>query len=249
MSVTAYYQDELVTLYCGDCMEIAPTLGLKASAVVTDPPYNETSLQWDRWPRGWPALAASLAPVLWCFGSFRMFWETRDEFAGWSLAQDLVWEKQNGSNSSNDRFRRVHEVAVQFYRGLWSEVYRKPIYTADATKKTVRRKMRPPQWGEIGGHLYTSVDGGPKLQTSVIYAANCHGYAVNETQKPEAIVRPLVEYSVPPGGIVVDLFAGSGTTLAVAKQLGLQAVGIEKRASQCEEIVRRLAQANLALSA
>ena len=80
---------------------------------------------------------------------------------------------------------------------------------------------------------------------SVIYARSCHGYAVNETQKPEAIVAPLIEYSVPPGGTVVDLFAGSGTVGACARKTGRKAILIEKRESQCIEIVKRLAQGDL----
>ncbi|MCL4660584.1 site-specific DNA-methyltransferase [Burkholderia multivorans] len=81
--------------------------------------------------------------------------------------------------------------------------------------------------------------------SSVIYARSCHGYAVNETQKPEDIVSPLMAYSVPPGGLVVDCFAGSGTTLVVAKKMGRKAIGIERRESQCEEIVKRLSQGDL----
>ena len=225
-------------------MEMAPRLGLKSEAVVTDPPYNETSLEWDRWPDGWPSLAATIAPVLWCFGSFRMFWEKRDEFSSWNLAQDLVWEKHNGSSSSNDRFRRVHELPVQFYLkgSKWGELYKKPVYTNDAVKKQVRRKRRPPHWGDIGESYYVSEDGGPRLQRSVIYCRSCHGYAVNETQKPQEIVAPLIEYSVPVGGVVIDLFAGSGTTLVVARQQGKKAIGFEKRESQCEEIAKRLSK-------
>lgn len=34
-----YYQDEYVTLYCGDCREIVPTLG-KFDLLLTDPPYG-----------------------------------------------------------------------------------------------------------------------------------------------------------------------------------------------------------------
>ena len=36
---TPYFQTDDVTLYCGDCLEILPTLG-KVDAVVTDPPYG-----------------------------------------------------------------------------------------------------------------------------------------------------------------------------------------------------------------
>lgn len=124
-------------------------------------------------------------------------------------------------------------------------MFKAPQFTNDATARTVRRKARPPHWGDIGPSSYASDDGGPKLMGSVIYARSCHGYAVNETQKPEDIVAPLLQYSVPPGGLVVDCFAGSGTTGAVARKLGRRAILIEKRESQCKAIVQRLAQGDL----
>lgn len=242
-----FYRDSAVTLYCGDCMELLPLLP-KADAIVTDPPYGETSLEWDKWPDGWPTVAAIVASQMWCFGSMRMFLDKRADLADWKLAQDVVWEKHNGSNSSNDRFRRLHELALHFYRGEWKSLFRQPQFTNDATAKVVRRKRRPPQWGEIGERTYVSEDGGPRMMGSVIYARSCHGYAVNETQKPEEIVAPLVLYSVPPGGLVVDCFAGSGTTLAVARKTGRRAIGIEKRESQCQRIVERLTQGDLLIA-
>src|SRR3546814_7972972 len=54
-------------------------------------------LAWDRWPDGWPALAAKVASSMWCFGSMRMFLDRAPEFADWKLSQDYVWEKHNGS--------------------------------------------------------------------------------------------------------------------------------------------------------
>lgn len=239
-----FYQDEKVTLYHGDAMELLQDIP-EADAVITDPPYGETSLEWDLWPYGWPTLARRIAPQLWCFGSIRMFLNTCHQWDGWSLAQDVIWEKHNGSNPANDRFRRLHEIALHFYQGEWKALYKNPQFTNDATARTVRRKKRPPQWGDIGQSHYTSEDGGPRLQGSVIYARSCHGHAVNETQKPEAIVHPLLDYSVPPGGLVVDCFAGSGTTLAVAKKTGRRAIGIEKRESQCQAIAERLSQSDL----
>ena len=242
--VKVYYQDDFVTLYHGDALEIMKSLP-QADAVITDPPYGVTSLDWDCWPDGWAELAMNIAPQLWCFGSMRMFFDKVDQFAGWKLAQDIVWEKHNGSNSANDRFRRLHEHALHFYHGDWRSRHKEQQYTNDATARTVRRKKKPQQWGEIGENHYSSEDGGPRLMGSVIYARSCHGYATNETQKPEAIVLPLIEFSVPKGGLVIDCFAGSGTTLAVAKKTGRRAIGIEKRESQCADIVRRLSQGDL----
>lgn len=240
-----YFAADGVTLYLGDCREIVPALEMKADVVIADPPYGETSLAWDRWPVGWvDAVGAGLKPSgsLWCFGSMRMFLARAGEFSGWKFAQDVVWEKQNGSGFAKDRFKRVHEVATHWYRGEWGDVLKATPTTPDATKRQVRRKQRPPHLGIIDGGSYESIDGGPRLMRSVIRVANCHGYAENETQKPEGIVRPLVQYSCPPGGLVLSPFAGSGTDLVVARSLGMRAIGIEAREQQCEVIVKRLAQ-------
>jgi site-specific DNA-methyltransferase (adenine-specific) len=246
--MTPFYDDGRVTLYHGDALELMPRLG-RVDAIVTDPPYAVTHLEWDRWPEGWPALASRITDQLWCFGSLRMFLERASAFIDWRPAQDIVWEKHNGSNSAADRFRRVHELAAHFVRGAWAELYHSPQYTPDATPRQVRRKTRPTQWGNLGASAYVSKDGGPRHMRSVIRAKSCHGYAVNETQKPEEIVTPLVAYSVPPGGLVLDPFAGSGTTLVVARQTGRRAIGIELRLAQCEAAVRRLTQIDLGLSA
>jgi len=240
--MSPYYQQDGITLYHGDAMEIVPLLEERFDSAICDPPYGETSLDWDIWPGGWPAMASLVTDSLWCFGSMRMFLDRRDEFSGWKFAQDIVWEKHNGSGFAADRFKRVHELACHFYSGEWNQIFHEAPTTPDATPRTVRRKERPPHTGRIENSTYVSEDGGPRLQRSVIYVRSCHGYAVNETQKPEGIVSPLMEYSVPQGGSCIDLFAGSGTTLAVARQQGKRCVGIEKRESQCEEIVRRLAQ-------
>lgn len=242
--MSPYYEDALVTLYCGDALEILPTLP-RAHAVITDPPYEQTSLAWDRWPTGWPTAAAQVSDQMWCFGSLRMFLDRAAEWSGWRLAQDVVWEKHNGSSPGADRFRRIHELAVHFYRGAWEAIPRFPQYVHDAQARSVHRKARPPQWGGIGAHTYVSEEGGPRLLGSVLRVRSCHGYAVNEAQKPEGIVAPLLYYSVPPGGLVIDCFSGSGTTLAVARKTGRRAIGIEKRESQCQRIVERLAQREL----
>lgn len=251
--IAPYYQDHAVTLWCGDMREVLCSREFMMSytgsidAVITDPPYGSTKLVWDRWVDGWPDALATMTNVLWCFGTFRMFWERKTQFSLWQLGQDVIWEKHNGSSFVNDRFRPVHEQPVMFYRGAWSELHRDVPTTPDAVARQVRRKKRPPQMGDVGEGHFVAEDGGPRQMRSVIYARGCHGYAVNETQKPEGIVAPLIHYSVPSGGVVLDCFAGSGTTLAVARRMGRRAIGIELREEQCKLIIERLAQRELAL--
>lgn len=246
-----YYKDDLVTLYLGRFEEVLPELAIDADLLVADPPYGETTLEWDRWPDGWPSVAARYGRSMWCFGSMRMFLDRRDDFADWRFSQDvagvdeggesIVWEKHNGSGLAKDRFKRVHEHALFWYRGKWADVYHQTPTTNDATARTVRRKAKPAHHqGARGPSHFVSEDGGPRLMRSVIYARSMHGRAINETEKPVQLVAPLIEYGCPPDGLVVDLFSGSASALAAARASGRRAVGFEMRESQCEKAAERL---------
>lgn len=237
----------LIDVIHGDCTEVlADFPSASFDCILTDPPYGETSLQWDRWVHGWPSLVRRLLKPtgsMWCFGSQRMFWDHRDEFEGWKLSHDVIWEKHNGTGLFNDRFRRVHEIAMHFYRDdvPWGDVFKAPQFTNDARARTVRKKGRPAQWiGATGETVYRSEDGGPRLMRSVIYARSEHGRAEHPTQKPIAIVEPLLLYACPPGGRVLDLFAGSGTTGVVAARHGMDATLIEGREDYAQIIRSRL---------
>ncbi len=217
-----------------DCMSaLAEMPDESVDCILTDPPYGETSLAWDRWPDGWPAAVRRVLKrtgSMWCFGSQRMFLEHAAEFAGWKMSHDVVWEKHNGTGLFNDRFRRVHELALHFYRddARWADVYKCPQYTNDARARTVRKKGRPAQWiGATGETVYRSEDGGPRLMRSVLFSRSEHGKALHPTQKPISIVEPLLLYACPPGGIVLDIFAGSGTVGVCADRHGMKAILIE----------------------
>lgn len=248
-----YYQDDQVTLYCGRMEDVLPHLG-QFDACVTDPPYGETSLPWDRWPTGWPALVAEHTRSLWSWGSMRMFLRHhRDlEDVGWKLASDavaefevdtMVWEKGNGSGVARDRFRRVHELATHWYQGMWRDIYHTVPRGPSAADRLERigkviRKVgdRAEHLGEYGSSTY--VDDGLRLVRSVIRAKNMRGKAIHPTEKPIEVLSPLIEYSVPPGGVVLDPFAGSCSTLHAARLLGRRAVGIEADEVMCEKAVR-----------
>lgn len=239
--MTVVYEDEWVTLHHANYRDHLE--GLRADAVITDPPYGETSLAWDVWPTGWLADAARISDALWCFGSFRMFHDHAAEFAAtWKLSQDLVWEKHNGSGFHADRFKRVHELPTFWYRGDWSGIRHETPTTADATPRTVRRKTRPTHTGHIEASAYRSEDGGPRLMRSVIQVRSEHGRAIHPTQKPVGIVTPLIEYSVPRGGLVVDPFAGSATTAIAARQIGRRCIAFEGREDYAHKAAARLSQ-------
>lgn len=240
-----FYEAGGITIYHADCREVMPTLDYEAT-VVTDPPYGQTSLPWDRWVEGW--LMAVSCRSLWCFGTLRMFMDHAAEFkaAGFKLSQDVIWEKHNGSGFARDRFKRVHEQPSHFYRGAWDDIYKATVTTPDATARTVRRKGRPPHMGHIESAVYESFDGGPRLMRSVIRVRSTHGYAEHPTQKPLGILTPLIAYSVPRlGGCVIDPFCGSGSHLIAAAQHGARAIGIEIDERNCEIAARACAGGEL----
>lgn len=238
--MTVYYSDELITLHHGDCREAEMP---RASLILADPPYGDTSLEWDRWPRGWvEAVVGSGAPQMWCFGSMRMFLDRRHDFSLWTYAQEVVWEKHNGSGFHADRFKRVHELAVHWYAGAWADLTLNTQVTNDATRRTIRRKERPAHTGDIADSNYTSEDGGPRLMRSVQRIRSMHGKALHPTQKPTGILEPLIAYSTNPGDTVLVPFVGSGSELVAASSLGRRAIGFEVDERYCEIAARRLDQ-------
>lgn len=64
------------------------------------------------------------------------------------------------------------------------------------------------------------------------------------TQKPEALLRRIVAASTNPGDIVLDAFAGAGTTLVAAEKLGRRWVGIDSGALSIATVQKRLLSIN-----
>jgi site-specific DNA-methyltransferase (adenine-specific) len=240
-----YFNDGTVTLYLGDMREVLPALGLTADAIVTDCPYGETSLKWDRWVDGWPTLAVTAARSMWCFGSMRMFLEHNSEFTapGWKFSQDVVWEKNAGSGLTNDRFKRIHEHATHWYRGPWAAIHHDTPRTERIGPDQGRVRggsNRVPHYGGFRANTWS--DDGTRLMTSVMRAKNMRCRAIHPTQKPIGILDPLIRYACPAGGLVLDPFAGSGSTLDAARQGGRRAIGIEGDEKYAEAAAKRLSQ-------
>lgn len=226
--------------------EVLPSIE-DADLAIMDPPYGDTALDWDRVATEWlPYVEDALRPngTVWIWGSLRYLMNALPaaEQRGWQVSQDIVWEKHNGSGSAADRFRRVHEHAVLLYRGPWADVYRDPQFSLDATPRQMRRKQRPAHWGEIGEHAYETEDGGPRHLRTVMYERSANGSAIHPTQKPLGITRTLIQYACPPGGLVIDPYAGSGTTLVAAHQCGRRAIGAERHAPYAAAALDRLAE-------
>lgn len=64
-------------------------------------------------------------------------------------------------------------------------------------------------------------------------------------EKPLAMMEHIINSSSRAGGVVLDCFVGSGTTLEAAQRLGRNSIGVEMDAHWCGQIERRLAQRDL----
>ncbi|GAA6167196.1 DNA-methyltransferase [Sessilibacter corallicola] len=94
------------------------------------------------------------------------------------------------------------------------------------------------------GLFYTKMDNGG-FQSNIledIKRDKAPDYNIHCTVKPLDLMKKLVDIFVPrtKGSIVLDPFAGSGTTLVAAKQAGLNYVGIEVEPTYIEIIEKRL---------
>lgn len=219
-----------VRLLTGDCRKVMAAEG-PFDLIVADPPYGDTALEWDEIVAGWEAVArARLKPTgsMWVFGSMRYFLTTGVP-EGWRLAQDIVWEKPNGTGFADDRFKRVHEHAVQFYRAdaSWRAVFNdvQRVEIGEARKSVrVRRADRVAHGGGVGAVDY--VDDGTRLVRSVLQAPSVRG-GIHPTQKPVGLLEILIRTSCPPGGLVGDFFAGSGSAGEACAVAGRRYVGCE----------------------
>lgn len=244
--------DAGVQLYLGDMREVLPALGLQADLVVADPPYEETSHTWDRWPDGWLNTAATASRSMWCFGGLRMFMRYAPEFtaAKWKLSHDVagkdveaIWEKHNASGPNADRFRRIHEQAGHFYQGLWRDIHREP---QRITTGVIERGRVINNGAKAIGHRgdYANngwTDGGTRLMTSVLKVRSMHRKGgIHPTEKPVDLLDPLIRYACPEGGLVIDPFAGSGSALDAARLAGRRAIGIEANEQYAEAAAKRL---------
>ena len=207
--MNAYYQDEFVTIYHGDCREVLTQLE-PVDLVLTDPPYGlkwkelgfnqATKTDWASASKWDVRPDKATLELITGFASQWIIW------GGNYFAKDLgdckaplVWDKQTGANKFADgelAFTSFKTGTLRIFRHQWCGAF-----------KATEKKQR----------------------------------AMHPTQKPVALMKWCI-LQVRQVQVVLDPFMDSGTTLRAAKDLGLQAIGVEIEEKYCEIAAKRMAQ-------
>jgi len=164
---------------------------------------------------------------------------------GWILRSDIIWHKPNPMPESvTDRPTKAHEYLFLFAKSQKYFYDVKAIQErATSTDNSKRNRDKThlnntPGRTRMGGLIkndYTSRNKRTVWTISTKPYKGAH-FAVF----PEALVEPCILAGSRKGDIVLDPFAGSGTTLAVAKRLGRSFIGIELNSAYLPLIEKRL---------
>lgn len=169
---------------------------------------------------------------------------------GWRWLETYIWAKPNAvPGRFGPRTKDSFEYVYHFAKGP------KPFFDVDAIRvpyrttaeEIERRKLdasgrRNTEAGFGRDRTTTYKHGGadPGNVISVPQTYNQH-YGVNHTAAmPEGLASFFVKAACPEEGVVVDPFAGGGTTSVVARKLGRRAGGLELHEEFVEEAQRRL---------
>ena len=96
--------------------------------------------------------------------------------------------------------------------------------------------------GNNGYHSFDCVCYGLGNAVKYYYCVDFVKKTEHPTEKPLELLMYLVKLVVPKGGLLLDCFAGSGTTLIACKKLGYRYIGIEKEKEYCDLARKRLEQ-------
>ena len=245
-SVRPYYDAEGVTIYHGDCLSLLQAMPRKSvDGVVTSPPYNTLDAQVKEGRRKNGAHGGNKWFLKQAGGYADDMPEAEyQSFISYVVAaclgraKGLVWVNHKIRYKDG---AGVHPLSFLRFP-FWSEV----IWNRGGTMAVNPARFLPSHeafWGFGRPHWWDKKLAGAGSVWNVAPQLSTE----HPCPFPERLIAPIIAASIPPGGIVLDPFMGSGTTLLVAKNHGRKAIGFEREERFCELAARRLAQGVLPL--
>jgi site-specific DNA-methyltransferase (adenine-specific) len=258
-----YYSHPSGTLWLGDCVHWLTTLEASSvDLIIADPPYNIGKADWDEfashddyieWSLQWMEQAArALKPhgSLYVCGFSEILADLRRPamkfFAG---CKWLVWFYKNKANLTKD-WGRSHESILHLRKSrrvtFNIDNVRIP-YGRHTLKYPVHPQAESSQYGngKSPREDWQPHPRGAKPKDVFEIPVTCNGMqekTPHPTQKPEELIRKLILASSNEGELVIDPFAGSGTTLVCAEQLKRKWMGCDMNAEYCSWAMTRLEQ-------
>lgn len=221
-----YYQDDCVTLFHARCEEVLPTLD-RVDHVITDPPYEAEAHTNARRVRSGGGVDVLNIP----FGAIS---ETERSIVAHEVGR-LVrrWVLTFCQVEAAMRWREVYEDAGLEYRRtcVWVKPDGAPQFTGDRPGIGYESFVAMHAFGK------SSWNGGGQRG---VFIENVGTHKDHPTQKPLTLIKRLVSLFSDEGDIILDPFAGSGTTGVAAATLGRKAILVEMSEQYCEVIAKRL---------
>ncbi len=156
---------------------------------------------------------------------------------GWTFQNLIVWKKKTSAVPGLKRFGKHYQVIAFATKGRSPRVFH-------------RLRIDPPlpagyKHPRANGMFVTDVWDDIRELTSGYFAGDealrdASGARAHKQQAPLQLLLRILLSSTVPGDTVLDPFAGSGTTLVVAEQLGRKSIGIELDSGNVELIQSRL---------
>lgn len=167
-----------------------------------------------------------------------------------AFASEIVWRYRRWP-SKTPNFQRMHDVLLRYVRDPSEKPRFVQLYEplAPSTQKTWGDKKQRAVVGADGRRKRSSLteNASPGAPLGDVWDIGIIAPVARErtgypTQKPEALLHRLVSACTLKGDIVLDPYAGSGTTLAVAAKLERPVIGVDQSGAGLQVIRERLAK-------
>jgi DNA modification methylase len=217
----------------------------------------EMSGAFDKRAPGWKR--KELVPIPWLFG-------LEVHRRGWWIRADVQWWKLNGKHENvKDRPFRSHEYVTMYTKTADpyydEEAVRQPYVPStlrevgvayrSESRKTVVDGQEYSLYDRAGAEdpsdlkrriIRSLAERGGSMLPDVWYMATGDGEGRHVAVFPETLPELCITASTRPGDVVLDPFAGSGTTLRVARRLRRRSIGIELNPESVKYALERTAR-------
>jgi DNA modification methylase len=250
----------------GDCLKhLASQPEASVDLAFADPPFNigyEYDVYHDRqdrteylaWTERWlQAVRRVLKPAGSCYvaigDEYAAEMKVRLDALGLTLRNWIVWHYTFGVNCQR-KFNRSHAHILYYVMDPKRFIFNAAAVRVPSARQTTYADRRANPTGKLPDDTWVLRPQEDArcfpADSDTWYVARVCGTFKERTdhpcQMPEAVLERIIGVSSHPDDLVLDPFAGSGTTLAVAKRLGRHYLGIELSAEYAERVRQRLAR-------